>query len=93
MPNSNNNYQIAELCKYKDVFGKPNEGVHKYRIFGIAIVDAVFTIVFVYLFTYYSKYSFWPTLAFTFFLGIFMHRLFCVRTTLDKMLFPDDNKK
>ena len=33
------------LCKYKDIFGKPNEGVHKYRLFNIAIVDMSFTII------------------------------------------------
>ena len=33
------------LCKYKDIFGKPNEGVHKHRLFNIAIVDMSFTII------------------------------------------------
>lgn len=27
------------LCEYKDIFGIPNEGVHSYRLFNIAIVD------------------------------------------------------
>ncbi len=29
------------LCKYKNIFGAPNTGVHSYRIFNIAIVDAL----------------------------------------------------
>ena len=85
--------QTNGFCKYKDIFGKPNDGLHRYRIFDIAIVDTVFTIIFVYVFTYFTKYSFWLTLAVTFFVGIFAHRLFCVRTRIDKILFPEDSKK
>ena len=35
---------MLEFCKYKDLFGKPGEGVHSYRIFNIAIVDVILTI-------------------------------------------------
>ena len=27
-----------DLCKYKDLFGEPREGLRKYRIFDIAIL-------------------------------------------------------
>ena len=90
MADTNHKSQNNVFCKYKDILGKPNEGVHKYRLFGIAILDVLVVVAFVYLFTYYTNYPFWPTLAVTFFLGIFLHRLFCVRTGVDKMLFPDD---
>ena len=33
------------LCKYKNALGKPKEGIHKYRIFNIAIVDLILTII------------------------------------------------
>jgi hypothetical protein len=33
------------LSDYKDIFGKPGEGGHAYRIFDIAIVDVIFTII------------------------------------------------
>ena len=33
------------LAKYKDIFGKPNEGAHSSRFLGIAIVDAGATII------------------------------------------------
>ena len=77
-----------DLCKYKDVLGKPGTGVHKYRLFGIAIVDVTLTIIGAYLIAIFFK---WPILYTTFglfILGIFFHRLFCVRTTIDKLLFP-----
>jgi hypothetical protein len=37
------------LCKYKDMFGKPNTGVHKYRLFNIAVVDVLATIAVAFL--------------------------------------------
>ena len=76
------------LCKYKDIFGKPNTGVHKYRFFGVAVVDVVLTILLAALISYTGKYPFWIVLGGLFALGIFFHHLFCVRTTVDKWLFP-----
>ena len=77
-----------DLCKYKDILGKPGKGVHKYRLFNIAIVDVILTIIGAYLIAIFFK---WPVLYTTiglFILGIILHRIFCVRTQLDKLLFP-----
>lgn len=76
-----------DLCKYRDSLGIPNQGVHSYRLFGVAIVDVVFTIIGAMIISYFSKKSFIFTLIFLFLLGIMLHRLFCVRTTIDKLLF------
>jgi hypothetical protein len=77
------------LCQYKNIFGKPNTGLHKYRIFNIAIVDVILTIIFAYfIYLALPKYNYFCILFFLFLLGIFFHRLFCVRTTIDKLLFP-----
>jgi hypothetical protein len=46
------------LCPYKYLFGKPNEGVHQYRIFDIAIVDTISTIAAAYLISRFFKYEF-----------------------------------
>jgi hypothetical protein len=75
------------LCKYSDILGKPNEGVHSYRLFGIAILDVIMTIVASFIISYFLKFSFLYTLVFLFILGIILHRLFCVKTTVDKLLF------
>lgn len=75
------------LCSYKDIFGKPNEGVHKYRFFNIAIIDLLFTIIVAYLISKYYEWDFKYVLILLILLGIIMHRLFCVRTTIDKLLF------
>ena len=77
------------LCKHKDVFGKPGEGAHKYRIFNIAIVDTLLTVLLAYVIAYFSGISLIYVIPGTFLLGIVLHRLFCVRTTVDKLLFPN----
>ena len=79
---------MVNLCKYKDIFGKPNTGVHKYRIFNLAIVDVVFTILAGIFISRFFEWNLWYTLGGIFLLGIFFHRIFCVRTTVDKYLFP-----
>jgi len=75
------------LCKYKNSLGIPNEGVHSYRLFGVAFVDVIMTIIAAYIISYFTKIKFLYTLIFLFTLGIMLHRLFCVKTTLDKLLF------
>jgi hypothetical protein len=78
---------MYNLCKYKDILGKPNQGVHSYRIFNIAIVDVLLTILAAYFLSIVTKYKFIYTLIFMFLLGIISHRIFCVGTTIDKLLF------
>jgi hypothetical protein len=76
------------LCKYKDILGKVGEGAHSYRLFNIAIVDVVLTIVAAFVIHFFlPKYSFIVILFVLFLLGIVLHRIFCVRTTVDKLLF------
>lgn len=77
------------LCKFKDFFGKPNEGVHKFRILNIAIIDVIFSIIFAVIISTYFKIPFLYTIIGIFILGIIIHRLFCVRTTVDQILFSD----
>jgi hypothetical protein len=77
------------LCNYKEMFGKPNEGVHKYRLFDVAIVDVMLTIMVGYIIAKYFKLSFIWTLLCLFLLSIVLHRIFCVRTRVDRLLFPD----
>lgn len=75
------------LCKYKHLFGEPNAGLRKYRIFDIAISDTIIVIICAWLIAWFFKWPFLPTLLGIFILGIFVHRVFCVRTGLDKILF------
>ena len=77
----------SSLCPYKYLFGKPNESVHKYRILDVAIVDLSMTIAASYLIARYYNKDFKIILVILILLGIISHRLFCVRTTVDKLLF------
>ena len=77
------------FCKYKDILGKPGEGLHSYRILDISIMDVLFTILLAKFIQYYllETYSIWLILIFCFLAGIMLHRIFCVKTTIDKLFF------
>jgi len=74
------------LCQYKDVFGKPGEGVHKYRVLDIAIVDTVLTLFLALLLAKLLKLNNFGGILIAFSLGIILHKIFCVETTLNKIL-------
>ena len=76
------------FCKYKNILGFPKKGVHSRRIYGFALFDISMTIIAAMLISYFYGFSFIYTALALFILGILLHRLFCVRTTGDKLLFP-----
>jgi len=76
------------LCPYKHLFGEPGKGVHSYRFMNFAIMDVLMTLIGAILFSYFTKYTLWKVIIAFFLIGIVAHRLFCVRTTVDKILFP-----
>ena len=80
-----------DLCKYKNILGVPGQGPHSYRIFNIAIVDVLLTLILAYIISYIYNISFMKTSITLFILGILLHRVFCVRTTIDKLLFNELN--
>ena len=76
-----------DLSKWSNALGEPGKGIHKH-FFGIAIADVLMTILAAWtLHLVYPKYSFWAYLIGLFILGIILHRLFGVKTTVDKFLF------
>ena len=77
------------FCNYSDIFGKVGEGIHSYRCMTFAIIDVIFTIIGAYVLqkNFFQKYTYNEVLLGLFILGIVLHRLFCVRTTVDKLLF------
>ena len=77
-----------DLCKYKDIFGRPREGAHAYRIFDIAVVDVAATVIVAFIIARVFGLVFWKSLIVLFIIGIILHRMFCVRTTLDTFFFP-----
>jgi hypothetical protein len=80
------------LCKYKDVFGRPKEGAHALRAFDVAVVDVALTLVLAAVVAAYFQVPVWKCALALFVLGIAAHRAFCVRTTVDKWLFPSGKR-
>ena len=80
-------------CKYSTLFGEPNKGIHSIRFHignqSFALVDTVATVIGAYLLKkyYFTDYSFFEVLLGLFLLGIVLHKLFCVKTTVDKLIF------
>jgi len=77
------------FCKYKDSLGKPGEGLHSYRVFNLSVLDILFTFLLAKFVQYYimEDTEFIIVLIYCFIVGIIVHRIFCVRTTIDKLLF------
>lgn len=76
------------LCEYKDIFGKPNEGFHRFRVFGFAAVDVagVFFIAIPIWYPLRQKLHYGTVVLLVFLTGIVLHRVFCVKTKLDGIL-------
>ena len=75
--------------KMQQIFGEIGEGIHSYRIFDIAILDVLFTMIGAYLLQRFllPEIPFCQVLFGLFLLGIVLHRYFCVKTTIDKLIF------
>lgn len=78
---------MSGLCKYKDAFGKIGTGIHSYRVFDVAILDFGVTAIVAYLISLLTGIKFVYSFIGLFITGIFVHKLFCVRTTVDKWVF------
>ena len=78
------------LCKYSNLFGEAGttKGMRKYRVFGIAVLDVTVTVICALVIAWFFKLPYIQTVIAIFILGIVVHRAFCVRTAVDKMLFP-----
>lgn len=77
------------LEKYKDLFGKPGTGMHKYRVFDIAVYDVAVVVVCGFVISKLFRFPLLYTLVILFISGIIIHRLLGVRTGIDKKLFPN----
>ena len=75
------------LCKYRDSLGRPGLGIHRHRLFGVAIVDVIMTLIGAAIIASFTGWKFSYTLVGLFIVGIVAHRAFCVRTQVDRWLF------
>jgi hypothetical protein len=77
------------FAKYSDIFGKPKTGFHSFRIVDIAANDLFGTILISGLISYGFNFNFFLVLFILLILGIILHRLFCVNTTINKLIFGE----
>ena len=78
------------LCKYKNIFGDPNKGFHSSRLFGLASNDLIATIILTILIIFFYKQNITnaiKTILMMFLFVISIHRIFCVNTALNIMIF------
>ena len=79
------------IVKKSHIFGEPNTGFHAYRIADIAAFDLVATVVISGLISYNYDFSFLLVFLLFMVLAIASHRLFCVDTTINKIIFGEVN--
>lgn len=81
---------MSNFCPFKqfsEIFGRPNEGIHSYRFLNLAIVDVIGTIIIAIMIAKIFNLNIWFTIIIAFIIGIILHRLFCVNTTINKLIF------
>ena len=66
--------------KFKDMFGVPGKGVHKYNMMGTSIVDYVLTLILAFVWTYFTGFPLVLSTILWFLVGMLMHILFGVKT-------------
>ncbi len=77
---------MANLCQYRNIFGKPNEGIHKTRFLGLAAFDLLGTIILIFCISYYWQTGLLATTIIVSIVTIILHYLFCVPTAFNKFI-------
>ena len=72
--------------QFKDVFGIPGQGVHRYRFLNAALFDYIGTIFLAIILSKFTKIPFVLSTILMFILGIILHVLFGVNTETVKFL-------
>lgn len=77
----------SQLKKDLDnLIGVPGEGIHSYRIFNIAYMDVIVVLLAAILIAWVMKWNYMKTIIGIFILGIGVHRILCIKTSVDKAL-------
>ena len=77
---------VCPFKKYSEIFGRVGEGVHRFRILDTPVVDFVLTLLLAMLITWLTKIPSVITTIVCFLVGILIHILFGVNTTVVKWL-------
>ena len=75
------------LCRYRNSLGAPGRGVHTH-VAGVAVVDLGLTLLAAWALARWLGHPWWWWALGLLAAGVAAHRLFCVRTAVDRFLFP-----
>lgn len=78
------------MCVFKEyryLLGIEKKGIHSYRVYNIAIADVIMTAIGAIFFSYVFKLNYLISLIFLFLLGILLHYLFCVESTVNMYIY------
>ena len=75
------------LCEYKNLFGAPLVGFHRDRLMGFAQNDIIGTVMLAYIISKYANVTFIRAFIYCILFAIVIHKLFCVNTKLNILLF------
>lgn len=75
---------FCPFIKYNNIFGIVNKGVHSYRIFDVALIDYILTIILSFIIKIITNIPIELSTIISFTLGIFMHILFGITTNFNK---------
>lgn len=75
------------LCDYRHIFGEERKGFHSWRLFDIAIGDVILTLLLSLFISYLSKINLIITFIVMLIIGIIVHRVFCVNTKINMIIF------
>ena len=73
---------MESLCKYKNIFGIPKQGIHSWRLGYVAAFDTLGTMYGAWLIANKMKWSYIKTLGISCAIGYVCHRMFCVETEM-----------
>ena len=71
---------MEKTCQFRNIFGSPRMGIHSYRIFDVAIVDVIGTVLMAWGISTVTPWGFGFVLIALLVLGHILHNLFCVET-------------
>ena len=75
------------FCQYKNIFGLPGIGFHNHFMFNFAILDLIATFIIAIIIAAYFDISVIKSFIILMVSAIIIHKLFCVNTVLNKLLF------
>lgn len=80
-------------CKNANILGKPDTGIHRFRLGGVAVVDLLLTLLVALGLSYIPgspPFTIW--IIFLLLLAMVIHAIFCTKTSVNNWLYEGSVK-